>query len=288
MSSDAQVLANRMNARRSTGPRTAEGKAAVSQNAVKHGLLARADVIRGEDQEQFDGHREALLAELSPAGAMESVLAERVVSLSWRLKRAERLQGEAFDALLSNATAGPFARLTRSLLPKGPEANADGEADPVLGQVLLKDFSNSRVLDRLLVYERRIENSFFRTLAELQKLRLVRELDPPAPESPAQAPARQNDSASCKTKPIQPERSDASPAPEAVPGDDAKQSQSPQAPFAKQSQSAGLTDGGHARIEGLGNDGNGQDIECAEQSQYVEPDADSIRAESAPALVVTP
>jgi hypothetical protein len=42
MATDAQVAANRLNAQESTGPRTTEGKAVVAQNAVKHGLLARA------------------------------------------------------------------------------------------------------------------------------------------------------------------------------------------------------------------------------------------------------
>jgi hypothetical protein len=46
--------------------------------------------------------------------------------------------------------------------------------------VVLRDFANSRVLDRLLMYERRMEHSLYKTLAELQKLRLVRELDRPA------------------------------------------------------------------------------------------------------------
>ena len=46
MASQAQVEANRANAAKSTGPRTSEGKAAVSQNAVKHGLLAEQVVIK--------------------------------------------------------------------------------------------------------------------------------------------------------------------------------------------------------------------------------------------------
>jgi hypothetical protein len=40
MATQAQILANRRNAQKSTGPRTEKGKAVVSQNAVKHGLLA--------------------------------------------------------------------------------------------------------------------------------------------------------------------------------------------------------------------------------------------------------
>jgi hypothetical protein len=185
MATEAQVLANRLNAQKSTGPRTAEGKAAVSQNAVKHGLSARLDVIKGEDQAEFDRHREAMLGELAPVGAMEAMLAERVVNLSWRLKRVERTQNEAFDALLADRSS-PLAKLVQSLSPKGAgrvEGGPDGEGDLALGRVALKDFSNSRVLDRLLMYERRIEHSLYRTMAELQRLRLVRELDAPAEES---------------------------------------------------------------------------------------------------------
>ena len=47
MATQAQILANRSNAQKSTGPRTAEGKAVVAQNAVKHGLVRPRDRHRG-------------------------------------------------------------------------------------------------------------------------------------------------------------------------------------------------------------------------------------------------
>ena len=80
MASVAQIQANRSNARKSTGPRTPQGKAAASQNAVKHGLLAEQVVIHGEDPAQFDLYREGMLAELAPEGAVEAMLAERAVT----------------------------------------------------------------------------------------------------------------------------------------------------------------------------------------------------------------
>jgi hypothetical protein len=40
--SERQILANRRNAQKSTGPRTAAGKAKVRVNALKHGLAARS------------------------------------------------------------------------------------------------------------------------------------------------------------------------------------------------------------------------------------------------------
>jgi hypothetical protein len=55
----------------------------------------------------------------------------------------------------------------------GPE-----ESDPelALGRLAIKDFSNSRVLERLLMYERRIESSLYRTMLELQRLNLIKKL----------------------------------------------------------------------------------------------------------------
>ncbi len=96
MASVAQIQANRLNAQKSTGPRTAEGKERASQNAVKHGLLAKQAVIQGEDPAEFELYREGMLQTLAPVGAVEAMLAERVVGLSWRLLRAERLQNAAF------------------------------------------------------------------------------------------------------------------------------------------------------------------------------------------------
>ncbi len=181
MATTAQTLANRRNAQKSTGPHTTQGKAIVSQNAVKHGLLARQDVISSESQADFRLYRDQLLAELAPASPMESILAERIVSLSWRLKRVCRIQNQAIDALKADNTSSPLAKLTQSLLFKGQDRPAElSESAPelALGRLAIKDFANARVLDRLLMYERRIEHSLYKTLLEFQRLNLIKKLDP--------------------------------------------------------------------------------------------------------------
>ena len=119
-----------------------------------------------------------MLGELAPVGSVESVLAERIVSLSWRRWRAGRLQNEAFDAL---NTPKPLEKLTQTLLARQTaraqgDPNAD-EASLALGRMLVKDFANDRVLDRLLMYERRIENSLYRSVVEIQRMQLIRQLD---------------------------------------------------------------------------------------------------------------
>jgi len=206
MASDAQIRANRLNAQKSTGPRTAAGKAVVAQNAVRHGLLAEQGVIRGEDPGEFEFYREQMLEELAPAGAMESMLAERAVGLAWRLRRAERIQAEVFNALLAKETTDPVRKLLRSMESRGAEASqgCPDEGDLTLGRVAMRDFGNARVLDRLGMYERRIENSLYKTLGELQKLRLLGELNSPATE-PSPEPVRPpRENTLCETKPICP------------------------------------------------------------------------------------
>jgi len=179
MASQAQIDANRVNAQKSTGPRTAEGKAVSSQNAVRHGLFAREAVIHGEDPAEFELYREAYLADLRPVGPMESTLAERIVSLSWRLLRAERLQNEAINEQILKISGGRMARATRSLLPGGVRRKlADSgvmEPDPNLGQIFAKDSLDAWLLDRLQLYERRIETSMFRTIEQLRKFQRIRE-----------------------------------------------------------------------------------------------------------------
>ena len=182
MSTEAKILANRLNAQKSTGPQTPEGKAAVSQNALKHGLSARRDVIITESQAEFDIHSKALLAELAPQGPMESILADRIVSLSWRLKRAEQIQNQTIDAIDEKNRfdlMGPNSKINFLKKIGRPQPDASN-ADPALtlGRIALKDFANNRVLDRLLMYERRIEHSLYKTTQQLQKLKLLKNARP--------------------------------------------------------------------------------------------------------------
>jgi hypothetical protein len=89
---EKQVAANRRNAASSTGPRTEEGKSVSRLNALSHGLTAEAPCLPTEDPEEYARFRKALLDHLAPVGALEEQLAEEVVDLSWRLRRATTLE----------------------------------------------------------------------------------------------------------------------------------------------------------------------------------------------------
>lgn len=182
MATEAQILANRRNAQKSTGPRTHQGRAIISQNAIKHGLSAQQAIISSESQADFELYRDRMLDELDPIGPMESMLAERIVSLSWRLKRAGRMQNQAIDAMNADNKSNPLAKLAQSMFLKGSSQSQDGTSavggELALGRLAIKDFSNARVLERLLMYERRMEHSLYKTLLELQRLHIMRRFDP--------------------------------------------------------------------------------------------------------------
>jgi hypothetical protein len=163
MATEAQIEANRINAQKSTGPRTPEGKERASQNALKHGLLAKDAVVVGEEPEEFGLFRDQLGVELAPVGIVESRLVARIAGLLWRLQRAERVQNDSFDLLYAQCAADPHSK--RRWPDPGPDVT-----DPIVSLTVVKDFSGTRILERLLGYERRIEHSLCRMMAELRKV----------------------------------------------------------------------------------------------------------------------
>jgi hypothetical protein len=190
MSTDAQINANRENAQKSTGPVTAEGKAIVSQNAVKHGLFAVRDVVTTENQAEFDSMREQMLGDLAPVGAMETLLAQRAFSLAWRLQRAETMQTQAIEDMIESHARDMLDSWGRP--SKDPHRSAEHLA---LGRIAKKDWSNSRVIERLFEYERRIENSLYKTIAKLRAIQLMRQMaeaDAAEPQHLAQPDAKAN------------------------------------------------------------------------------------------------
>ncbi len=92
MATARQKAANRANAQNSTGPRTPEGKAKSSLNAVSHGFAAATHFIDGEDPDEFYGLQIDLIRELQPATHLEQILVEKMVHNQWLSLRAIRLQ----------------------------------------------------------------------------------------------------------------------------------------------------------------------------------------------------
>ena len=119
MVSKRQLEANRLNARRSSGPRTQEGKKRARMNALRHGLTAKNIVIGDEDPKEFEELRAKLEHDLQPKTALEGELLERLAGLLWRLRRVPAIeaaivkarQDEIYSRVSENLAADKRRRL---------------------------------------------------------------------------------------------------------------------------------------------------------------------------------
>jgi len=118
-------LASRANGARSRGPRTDEGKARSSMNALTHGLTARSAIVLPlvERAEDWSAHLAGFVAALRPVGAVEQELVERMAAITWRLRRVERVEAAVIGGTLT--AAGRDA--ADASQPQDDEADDDDE-----------------------------------------------------------------------------------------------------------------------------------------------------------------
>ena len=89
MATQKQIDANRRNALKSTGPRTAKGKAIVAMNSLRHGLRARTVILPGENRHAFHRLCGYMEAEWQPQSVTEQFYLKRMAVARWRLMRLE-------------------------------------------------------------------------------------------------------------------------------------------------------------------------------------------------------
>lgn len=95
--SERKLAANRANTKKSTGPKTPRGKQIAALNAVTHGITARTLALSTEDRDALRRHMAAYLDLYQPANQVETDLVAILISASWRLRRAWRLEHSLFE-----------------------------------------------------------------------------------------------------------------------------------------------------------------------------------------------
>ncbi len=157
------------------GPKTAQGKAVVRLNPVRHGILSLTPVIPVlESEEDWQAHRAALLASLAPEGHLEETLAERAALVLWRLQRLARYEREA----IANAQhdigddLALAARYRHETLPKKPTPEIIEKIDRMLAARLLPD---EHTLNKIMRYESHLNRQLYQALHELEALKARRQ-----------------------------------------------------------------------------------------------------------------
>jgi hypothetical protein len=94
-----KLLANRKNAKKSTGPKTEAGKKRSSKNAIQHGLTAQSDItsIMLEYDGEFNAFQDKMFWQFAPKSEAETLLVDRIVTLAWRLKRIPLMETRMID-----------------------------------------------------------------------------------------------------------------------------------------------------------------------------------------------
>ena len=94
MATDKQTEANRRNAQKSTGPRTAEGKARSSRNALKTGIHSDSLVIFDEKREDLDALIAEYYAECAPVTPQERFQVDTMIQCEWYTRRYTILEAQ--------------------------------------------------------------------------------------------------------------------------------------------------------------------------------------------------
>lgn len=118
MASLAQMHANMANARKSTGPKTAEGKARSARNNFQHGFTLGLLTITAEEKPQFTQFEADLRSEIKPRGAFQEEAFQQFRDAYWRLRKitaAVHLLAAEYneDPFVHPAAEAPLRQLTR-------------------------------------------------------------------------------------------------------------------------------------------------------------------------------
>jgi hypothetical protein len=159
MATEEQIAANRLNAQLSSGPKTEAGRNRSRMNARRHGLTGQVTTMTDEDRAAHDQFSKALMNDLAPEGSMETQLAQRIATDSWRLNRASAIEDNLFALGLQEHSG--------VLCPDHEQIDAALTTARVFTM-------ESKQLQLLTLYEQRINRSLQKNLALLQSLQATR------------------------------------------------------------------------------------------------------------------
>ena len=159
MVSEKRIEANRRNAQRSTGPRSIDGRARSSMNALRHGITGQVSIMNEEDRGAHDKFVQELIEGLRPEGAVELQFASVIAEDFWRLQRIRAVENDML-------ALGNFSDAA-DIDVDHPEVHASlTRAQTFLDQS--KDF------ERLTLYEQRINRAIEKNRKQLAELQAER------------------------------------------------------------------------------------------------------------------
>ena len=153
MATEAQTNANRENAKKSTGPRTPQGKTISSRNSLVHGMTSGKFLPPDADPQEFFQLLDQFRARFQPFDEIEDALVERLVAAEFKMRTVRY------------ADAGLF-RYQAETNPIPADRNKDGHINP-LAWAFHADSVAYNSFNKLVRYEGFLQREFSRALREL-------------------------------------------------------------------------------------------------------------------------
>ncbi|HSW51287.1 MAG TPA: hypothetical protein VLH09_13975 [Bryobacteraceae bacterium] len=179
--------ASRRNSRRSSGPRTPEGKAASRLNGLSHGAFAGDLLLPGENAEAFRELEENFHRHYHPANEEEWFFVNRMILAAWRLQRLAAMESRVLRNKAGTLAAGvSLVEAIRDSLSDSDESSPSGsEAGPChdpIASAWIQDSLTGNTLVKIGRSQTALERSFYRALRALHQLRSG--LTPPPEKHP--------------------------------------------------------------------------------------------------------
>jgi hypothetical protein len=171
MVSEKKLQANRLNAQKSTGPKTPEGKARSAQNGLTHGLFSRkCPILPGESKEEFDALHNALIADLRPRGVMQHELVMDLADVRWRIRRLPQIEFELMLREQIEIQKKYEDKVSENKLYRVKTPVDEPDFDPV--KILATKFAwDEKTYERIDLYRQRMSRQMHTILRELRRLR---------------------------------------------------------------------------------------------------------------------
>lgn len=164
--SNRRIQANRLNAQKSTGPKTDAGKESSSQNALRHGLSSTTFVVANEKLSEFNELRDDFIARYGPRDRVELSLIETLAHCQWNLQRAWTMENESLNLEMLRM-APQLTKEFSSIQPNTRLAAANDE------------LSKRSTVTLLRRYQVQLSNQYHRALKTFLDLRAEVPLAPP-------------------------------------------------------------------------------------------------------------
>jgi hypothetical protein len=163
MATEAQIIANRQNAKLSHGAVTPEGREICSKNALKHGLCGETVLLPTEDVEAYNKLVAIINDKYRPETEPEKLLIQEIADTEWKLLRIPVLQSGMFAlGRLENKHIYQDCNFT--------EQERAAVLEALVYRLYAKDLSN------LLLQQGRWQRFLEKKTAEFKELRKEREI----------------------------------------------------------------------------------------------------------------